>query len=711
MSYWSTSPFIRLTIFFIAGILYSYQQTIPFTTLWITWSGSILAYTLSIRSPIFLRLPRFNQSLLGITALTSFFLAGSISATNHQTNPTLPLDQLHPENMITAYTAVIVEESKRRPNKTIRVTAHIQQIHVRGQWQPSTSKVLLYLRDTGSIVPPSYGDILLIRGSPQPTQVYPNNKYTPPMAQAHGQPNYQHFITHTSAKQIGHTTPHHLQAYCLQLRKIATTYLSKHIQAIRERSIIQALVLGIKDTLDANIQQSYAATGTMHVLAVSGLHVGILYTLLRFLFFIRRKSYKPSNLLTTSLTISLLWLYAGVTGLSPSVCRATIMLSLVAIAQAFKKKSQIYNALAASAFLILAWNPSWLFSISFQLSYGAVIGIIYLQPRLYQLFTIKNPILRKLWLWTTVSLAAQGATTLLQVYYFHQFPLYFIIANWIVVPAAFCIFTLGVLILLTTFWDSLNNLLSYILEKLTWYINESIASIAQWPHSVIDNIYLTPYELYLYYSCAAIILVFLHKRTVLWLGLSIILTSLTIVETIKENWYTQNKRCLYVHQNFKHTTITLSKGAYSLALVDQQDTLSQQLNASDKSYTSLNGRKPNEVYTLQQAITNPDLPITLWNGLVLGTWGKKRWAIINKPILNKFNCNKKLFIDYVIISNNSLNQLQPLLEKIEFEHLIIDRSNSKRNIRSLQKEVKIMPNPPPITFQKEPWIIAWQETQ
>ena len=709
MSYWSTSPFIRLTIFFIAGILYGYQQTIPFTTLWITWSAFILAYTLSIRSPIFLRSPRFNQFFSGITALTSFFLAGSISTTNHQTNSPLPLDQLHPENTITTYTAVIVEEPKRRPNKTIQVTAHIQQIHLRGQWQPSTSKVILYLHDTIRTIPPSYGDILLIRGSPQPARVYPNNKYTPLIAQA--QANYQHFITHASAKQIGHTTPHYLQAYCLKLRKIATTHLSKHIQAIRERSIIQALVLGIKDTLDANIQQSYAATGTMHVLAVSGLHVGILYTLLRFLFFIRRKSYKPTNLLTTLLTISLLWLYAGITGLSPSICRATIMLSLVAIAQAFKKKSQIYNALAASAFLILAWNPSWLFSISFQLSYGAVIGIIYLQPRLYQLFTIKNPILRQLWLWTTVSLAAQGATTLLQVYYFHQFPLYFIIANWLVVPAAFCIFTLGVLILLTAFWESLNNLLSHILEKLTWYVNESIASIAQWPHSVIENIYLTPYELYLYYSWAAIILIFLHKRTVLWLGLSIILTSLTIAETIKETWYAQNKYRLYVHQNFKHTTITLSKGVYSLALVDQQDTLSQQLNTSDKSYTSLNGRKPNEVYTLQQAITNPDLAITLWNGLVLGTWGGKRWAIINKPILNKFNFNKKLFIDYVIISNNSLNQLQSLLEKIEFEHLIIDRSNSKRNIRNLQKEAKIMPSPLSITFQEEPWTITWQEMQ
>jgi competence protein ComEC len=252
----------------------------------------------------------------------------------------------------------------------------------------------------------------------------------------------------------------------------------------------------------------------MHILAVSGLHVGILYWLFSILLY-RHKKIRQKGWLNSVLILLGLWIYAGITGFSPSVLRATLMFSFIVMATLLGKSSNIYNTLAVSAFVLLLGSPLLVFSVSFQLSYLAVLGIVYMQPKIYRWLTFNNFILRQLWMWTSVYLAAQLATTPISLYYFHQFPTYFIIANWIVVPAAFLIFTLGLGLLLTGWSSSLSACIGWILEQLTWLVNQFVAWMNNLTYSVITSIYISIQDLLLWYGVILFGLLFLAIKKVL----------------------------------------------------------------------------------------------------------------------------------------------------------------------------------------------------
>lgn len=209
-----------------------------------------------------------------------------------------------------------------------------------------------------------------------------------------------------------------------------------------EYHVLSALTLGYKRGLDPEIKQTFSSAGAMHVLAVSGLHVGIVYIVLSFfLGFLRKQT--AGRIIFVLLVILALWSFAFITGLSPSVKRAATMFTFVVIGGNIKRRPNIYNSLAASAFFLLLLNPNNLFEAGFQLSYSAVFGIVILQPRLVKIFQIKNKILKYVWELLTVSIAAQIATFPVTVFYFNQFPFYFWLSNLLVIPAVTLLIPLG----------------------------------------------------------------------------------------------------------------------------------------------------------------------------------------------------------------------------------------------------------------------------
>lgn len=209
-----------------------------------------------------------------------------------------------------------------------------------------------------------------------------------------------------------------------------------------EFNVLSALTLGYKRGLDPEIKQTFSSAGAMHVLAVSGLHVGIVYIVLSFLLGFLQKQ-KTGRIIFVFLVILALWSYAFITGLSPSVKRAATMFTFVVIGANIKRRPNIYNSLAASAFFLLLLNPNNIFEAGFQLSYSAVFGIVILQPRLVELFQIKNKVLKYVWELLTVSIAAQIATFPATVFYFNQFPSYFWLSNLLVIPAVTLLIPLG----------------------------------------------------------------------------------------------------------------------------------------------------------------------------------------------------------------------------------------------------------------------------
>jgi len=195
------------------------------------------------------------------------------------------------------------------------------------------------------------------------------------------------------------------------------------------KRFLAAKGIHFRQFLGKKVKQAYSATGTQHILAVSGLHVGIIYSILLLpLTFFKQEGHalRKSYLF---LVLGLIWIYALMTGFSPSVVRAVVMFSLVTLGQMRKRKPSIWNILAFSALLLLVLDPDIQTDLGFQLSYLAVAGIVGLQPILLRMWAPSNRVLDYFWQMATVTLAAQLITSPLTLHYFHTFPTYFLVAN------------------------------------------------------------------------------------------------------------------------------------------------------------------------------------------------------------------------------------------------------------------------------------------
>jgi competence protein ComEC len=304
-----------------------------------------------------------------------------------------------------------------------------------------------------------------------------------------------------------------IQRFCISVFK-------KHLKG-DEFGLTAALVLGDKSYLSQSLRGLYANVGAMHVLAVSGLHVGLVYIFLNHLLFFFKKG-RRQQVIKAFIIVLVILIYAGITGFSPSVTRAAIMFSLVALGKIIRKGSSIYNIIFVSAFGMLFFDPTLLFNVSFQLSYVAVIGIIYLFPRLFELWVPGNAVVQYLWGLVCLSLSAQLVTFPIALYYFGLFPSWFLLTNLIVVPAAVVELGGGLLLLAV---DQVPVISSWYALAYTYFIqivNALLAYINQIPPGAlrlkIDGVSLA----LVYLIIGLILLLFdvVHKRVVELLAIS-----------------------------------------------------------------------------------------------------------------------------------------------------------------------------------------------
>ncbi|MCF8388464.1 MAG: ComEC family competence protein [Bacteroidales bacterium] len=283
-----------------------------------------------------------------------------------------------------------------------------------------------------------------------------------------------------------------------KIRKHILKSLKGKKQDAKEYSLAAAIILGFDEDLDPETRASFAGAGAMHILCVSGLHVGIIYLFFSSLlgFF---KKFKHGNLLRSILVIMIIWLYAAITGFSPSVLRAASMFSFVAAGKMIRRQSYIYNTLAASAFLILLIDPMSLFSVGFQLSYTAVFFIVWLQPVFYRLFYFSHWLPDRAWAIVTVSVAATMGTFPISLYYFHLFPNYFMLTNLVVIPLSFLIVFNGILLILFSFFEIGQIVFSFSLKFMIISLHKSVAFIESIPGSTFRDVYLSETELFFLY--------------------------------------------------------------------------------------------------------------------------------------------------------------------------------------------------------------------
>lgn len=257
--------------------------------------------------------------------------------------------------------------------------------------------------------------------------------------------------------------------------------------------VMKALVLGDKRKLDKDLQQSYANAGVVHILAVSGLHVGVIFLLMSVV--LNRITNPKQQVLRSALIIAALWLYALLTGLSPSVWRASTMFSLITIGRNLGRITGIYNTLCTSALLLLILEPSLLFSPGFQLSYAAVFGIVRYQPLILSMWTPGSKWLMYIWEIMSVSLAAQLLTMPFTFYYFQQFPTYFLLANLLIIPLISIIMITSIITLIFGAMLDLPAFITLGMDYAFRFPNTVVKYINAWPMAVLQT---PPLSLYFY---------------------------------------------------------------------------------------------------------------------------------------------------------------------------------------------------------------------
>lgn len=540
---WKNVPFIRIILPMIAGILIAIYQDLNSHN-WLYALGISFAVLVVIFIGVKKR-PTLNKELLfGGWFYWLIFLVG----VNLIVFKTAKNDSIHYQKIATnnEFLIEIVEIPKEKPN-SIQVIANIFTcIDSNANALKSSGNVILYFEKDSASLRLLQGDKLYIQSD--------LNNIAPPVNP--GQFNYKQYLEFNQIYQQGFVSSMNYKvlehggfsviSFAAGIRDHLLQILKENGLKDNEMAVASALILGYKDDLGEELKHSYSSAGATHVLAVSGLHVGIIFLVLNFLFNLLDKNDR-FKITKTILLLLCLWFYATLTGLSPSVVRAATMFSFVAFGKSFARKSSIYNTLASSALVLLIYNPYLIMEVGFQLSYLAVLGIVYFQNLIYKRVYVKNKYLDYVWMITSVSIAAQLTTFPLGLLYFHQFPTYFFISNLFVIPGAMIIIGVGLLLFATSWIPFVSAAIGWFLSMLIYFMNTLVMSIDQLPFSLIEGISITILECWLVYVIIVFFVIGYESRKLKYILFALSFTVFFIGKDLYEDYHLSQTKQVVIY--------------------------------------------------------------------------------------------------------------------------------------------------------------------
>ncbi len=681
---WVPYPFLRFTPALILGILIGLHHSIRLSA--VAMALLIVLYGVMVVASSARWQQRFSP-LFGAAGLLIIAGVGIVRVNQYQVNQCANhLLQYQPP--YSHYVATVTSDADERQNSW-RTTARLAQVITRDSSgtlhhsSPLEATILIYQPKADSLRLLRYGDQIVVKGTPQPIappanpQAFDQQRYW-----ANQQVYHQHYLRAEQWKLIKQVSPNPFTQAIGQMQRQSRRQLMQAVVDPQARGIALALVLGIKDQLADQVREAYGRAGAMHVLAVSGLHIGIVYGVVAFLLSFLQRT-RRGRLLHALACVAALWLFALVTGASVSVMRAATMFTCVIVAQASQRRANIFNTLALSAFLLLLINPYYLLSVGFQLSYLAVLGIVYLQPRIYGLLECRFWLTDKLWALTAVSIAAQLATLPISLYYFQQFPTYFWLANLVVIPAAFIILSLGLLtIAVGTFLPGLLPVVGKVLETVISGVNTLIYALEYLPMSYVDRLYLdVPQVLLLYGALFAFALLFHYRRFVYLITACGCLITFALMR-VSHHWLQQQRQTITFYQVNRESHIDFSSGHFNYHWGGWNEKAAYQI-------------EPNHVQSgfittfLDTAVaTQHPLPLVRRKNVTFAVWRGKRLAVVEGPLPTKKELAPVVAVDYLLVSNNAVRRLATLDAHFSYDLLIIDSSNGRRRAQQLAEEAR-----------------------
>lgn len=366
----------------------------------------------------------------------------------------------------------------------------------------TTGNLQIFLRKSDTISPPqyahfftpTYGDMCIFRAKLRDIPNIKNPETFDYKKYLHLKNiHYQAFINQHEVTLVAQHRGNLVKAFALRCRNHFLHILEKRIADPITQAVGMALILGYRAAALDEVRPAYIETGAMHILAVSGMHVGLLYGgIIFFLGRIKTLQSPRGKWLQTLATLILVWWFVLLTGAGGSILRAGAMFTLFELGRRLQRSTNPFNILAASLLILVFYNPFLLFDVGLQMSYLAVGGIIFFYPRIYKIFFFKHLILKYLWEITAMGLAAQLVITPLSLYYFHRFPTYFWLSGLVAIPASTVGLYAGVLLFMVNELPILANICTFILKCSLWCMNQNIFFAQKLPPlSIFQNIWLS----------------------------------------------------------------------------------------------------------------------------------------------------------------------------------------------------------------------------
>ena len=587
-------------------------------------------------------LHKFNL-IISLSAFISIFLLGGINIQDSDISNSKN-HLLHVEDDIEYYTAKVIDDPDTS-GKYCKVLSNVTRIRLNGKWQHVDAKVLMFLPKTE---PLTYGQSLVVAGEPQKIspplnpdefdyQLYMHNKGI----------SHQHFIK--SGRYFGSGLQNQrvsIKGLSLRIRDHLARIIDSSFSDRNTKALMLALMTGQREYFTENIYNSFIQIGIIHVLAISGLHVGIIYMFLIFILNpLSRK--KWSKTFSYCLKISILISFAFITGLSPSVMRATLMFVIMIIGKMLNRNTHILNSVFLSFFLLLVIDPFKLFDVGFQLSYSAVLGIILFQPTIYRLINTRFLFINWVWQLTSVSIAAQLGTLPFSLFYFKQFPTYFLLGNIFAIPFISVVTILGFILVLTSFIPNITYLISALIEFMSDYFLELISILQSLPFGMIKPLQIGfPQAMMM---AVLILSIYYTTKTRIW---KILLLSLgcaigIIGIDIKDKVLSSKEKRIIIYNTPMISCMELVDGNTSLILVEDLSNV----NVDKINYHVMNhivSQKRKTEFADYSEISKK-LPVIYMNGYLLMCWNGKSIAILKREA--DIRELKGMNIDYVLISN------------------------------------------------------------
>ncbi|MBY0476375.1 MAG: ComEC family competence protein [Chitinophagaceae bacterium] len=666
---WKNIPFLRLLVPLAAGIICSWYFSLQWTIgiyLLVAAIPFLLFYMFSNEQQ------KFRYSWLPGVGISFSMLGFAVLLTWLKQ---LPHQQQWVGHLYKPGDVVQLRllEPLSEKQKTYKALAEISTIESNQKTIKVNGDIILYFQKDSAMPALHYGNIIALN---KPLQEIKNagnpGGFDYKRYALFNGITHQLFLKKTDYVVLNATKTSFFWSLIYRTKAYILSVLRKHIKGEQEISVAEALLIGYRDDLDRDLVQAYSNTGVVHVIAISGLHLGLIYWLLLLLFQPLNK-YKQLKWLKPLLVLSFLWIFSLLTGAGASVLRAAIMFTFISGGDLLNKKGNIYNSMAASAFVLLCYNPFYLWDVGFQLSYAAVLSIVLFMKPIYHWLSFNNKLLDKAWQLNAVTLSAQIVTLPLCMYHFHQAPNLFLITNFVAVPLSSLILFGEILLIAVSFIQPIAAFTGTLFSYLLKWMNGFITWADHFTFAVTDGIQHHPLQtIFLYAFIAALGVWLLQKNTkafkwsVGFLAAFFLLQSFSLYQTTRQ-------KKLIVYNLSQHTAIDFMLGKQYVLKGDAvllQDGFLRNFHL-----------KPSRI--LYHSYHSPLMPGSVQNNSYRIN-GKKIIHINQSYVFDSLQ--NRIKADVLIISKNPRLYISDLLKTVDCKLIVFDSSNPQWKINLWKKD-------------------------